>query len=133
VAFARCRTESRPVDFDLASLLRPDRSARSQIAHQERHCRSSHTEYLRQRLLGEREDVVVNAVANVEQPARHPGFRLMQRIAGSAALKLYLHRPDVTLDHVPDRGASVKCGVKSRRRDSRGGARRTDDGGKGRS
>ena len=48
------------------SLIRPDRPTRAQIAHQERHRRSSYTEYLRKRLLGEREYVVVDAVAKLE-------------------------------------------------------------------
>jgi len=63
VAFACHRREARSVDLDLASSIRSDRARRAQIAHQESHRRSSHTEYLRQRFLGEREDVVVNVVA----------------------------------------------------------------------
>jgi len=47
VAFARCRREPRSVDLDLASSIGSDRSGRAQIAHQQRHRRSSHTEYLR--------------------------------------------------------------------------------------
>jgi hypothetical protein len=66
VAFARCRREPQSVDLDSASLIRPDRPTRAQIAHQERHRRSSYTEYLRKRLLGEREYVVVDAVAKLE-------------------------------------------------------------------
>src|SRR6266705_5564063 len=103
VAFARCRREPRSVDLDPASLIRPDRSGGAQIAHQESHRRSSHTEYLRQRLLGEREYVVVDAVAKLEQPASHPGFDRVQRIAGRAELELYQHLSDVILDQVPDR------------------------------
>jgi hypothetical protein len=132
VAFARRRREPRSVDLDLASTMRSDRSAGAQIAHQERYRRSSHTEYLRQRLLSEREDVVVDAVAKMKQPACHAGFDRMQGIAGHAELKLHQHRPGVNLDRVPDRGAPVESGVKSRCRDPRGGARRTNDGGNGR-
>jgi hypothetical protein len=132
VAFARYRREPRSVDLDPASLLRPDRSARAQIAHQERHRRSSHAEYLRQRLLGEREDVVVEAVAKLEQPASHAGLDRVQRIAGRAELELYQHRTGVLLDGVPDRRAAVEGGVKSRCRDPRGGARRMYDRGSGR-
>jgi hypothetical protein len=132
VAFAGRRREPRSVDLNLASSIRSDRSGRAQIAHQERHRCSSHTEHLRQRVLGQREDVVVDAVAKMEQPACHAGFDRMQRIAGGAELKLYQHRPDVNLDGVPDRGAPVESGVKSRCRDPRGGARRTNDSGIGR-
>ena len=132
VAFARRRREPRSVDLDLASSIGPDRSRRAQFAHQERYRRSPHTEYLRQRLLGDREDVVVDAVAKIEQPACHARFDRMQRIAGHAELKLYQYRPDVNLDCVPDRRAPVESGVKSRRGDPGGGARRTNDGGNGR-
>src|SRR5439155_10853203 len=66
VAFARCSREPQSVDLDSASLIRPDRPTRAQIAHRERHRRSSYTEYLRKRLLGEREYVVVDAVAKLE-------------------------------------------------------------------
>src|SRR6266536_3212008 len=122
VAFARRRREPRPIDLDQASSIGPDRSARAQIAHQERHRRASHTEYLRQRLLGEREHIMVDPVAKLEQPASHAGFDRMQRIAGGTELELYQHRPDVTLERTPDRGTPVKCGVKSRCRDPGGGA-----------
>ena len=96
VAFARRRSEPRSVDLDLATSLGSDRSGRAQIAHQKRHRRSSHAEDLRQRLLGEREHVVVDAVAKMEQPASHTGFDRMQRIAGRAELKLRRHRADVS-------------------------------------
>ena len=85
-AFARQRCEPRRVDLDFASPFRYDRSGSAQIPHQERHRRSSHTQYLRKRLLGEREDVVVDAVAKMEQPARQAGLDRMQRIAGPADL-----------------------------------------------
>jgi len=75
---------------------------------------------------------MVDAVAKMEQPARHTGFDRMQRIAGRAELKLNQHRPHVHLDRAPDRGAPVERGVKSRCGDPRGGARRTNDGGNGR-
>ena len=75
---------------------------------------------------------MVDAVAKLEQPACHAGFDRVQRIAGRAELELYQHRPDVILDRVPDRGAPVESGVKSRCRDPGGGARRTNDGGNGR-
>src|ERR1700729_3010725 len=132
MALARRRREPRSVDLDLASPIRSDRSGRAQFVHQERHRRSSHTEYLRQRLLSEREDVVVDAVAKMEQPARHAGLDWMQRIAGHAELKLYQHRPGVNLDRMPDRGAPVESGAKPRYGDPRGGAPRTNDGGNGR-
>src|SRR5260221_12135475 len=95
VAFARRRREPRSVDLDLASSIRSDCSGRAQIVHQLRYRRSSHTEYLRQRLLGERQDVVIDAVAKLKQPACHAGFDRMQRIAGRAELKLRQHRADV--------------------------------------
>ena len=75
---------------------------------------------------------MVDEVAKMEQPACHAGFDRMQGIAGYAELKLHQHRPDVDLDGVPDRGAPVESGVKSRCGDPRGGARRTNDGGNGR-
>jgi hypothetical protein len=62
VAFARRRNEPRSVDLDLATSLGRDRSGRAQIAHQKRHRRSSHAGDLRQRPLGEREHIVVDAV-----------------------------------------------------------------------
>ena len=103
----------------------PDRSARAEIAHQERYRRSSHAEYLCQRLL-------VDAVAKLEQPAGHARFDRVQRIAGRAELELYQHRLDVILDRMPDRGAPAEGGVKSRCRDPDGRARRTNDRGNGR-
>ncbi len=127
VAFARCRREPRSVDLEEASSIGPDRPARAEIAHQERYRRSSHTEYLRQRLLGERENIVVDAVANLEQPASHTGFDRVQRIAGRAELELHKHRPDVNLDRMPNRGTPAEGGVKSRCRDPTGRARRTND------
>jgi hypothetical protein len=131
-AFARHRCEPRSVDLDFASPFRSDRSGSPQIAHQERHRRSSHTQYLRKRLLGEREDVLVDPVAKMEQPACHAGLDRMQRIAGPADLKLYQHRLEVNLDCVADRGAPAESGVESQCGDARGGARRTNDGGHGR-
>jgi hypothetical protein len=127
VGFARCRHEPRSVDLDSASLIRPDRSTRAQFAHQERHRRSSYTEYLRKRLLGEWEYVVVDAVAKLEQPASHAGFDRVQRIAGRAELELYQHCPDVILDQLPDRRTLAESGMKSRCRDPRGGAHRMYD------
>ena len=106
MAFARCRREPRPVDLDEASSIGPDRSARAEIAHQERYRRSSYTEYLCQRMLGERKHIVVDAVAKLEQPARHARLDRVQRIAGRAELELYQHRLDVILDRMPDRGNS---------------------------
>ena len=46
VAFARCRREPRRVDLDQPSSIGPDCATHAQIAHQERHGRTSHTEYL---------------------------------------------------------------------------------------
>ena len=132
VAFACRRREPRSVDLDLASTIRSDRSGLAQIAHQKRYRRSSHAKYLRKRLLSEREDVVVDVVAKMEQPACHAGFDRMQGIAGHAELKLHQHRPGVNLDRVPDRGTPVETRVKSRCGDPRGGARGTNDGGNGR-
>ncbi|MGY4594491.1 hypothetical protein ACVWXL_002237 [Bradyrhizobium sp. GM22.5] len=86
VAFARHRCEPQWVNLDFSSPFRSDRSGSAQVAHQERHCRSSHTQYLRKRLLGECEDVVVGAVAKMEQPACHAGLGRMQSIAGAADL-----------------------------------------------
>jgi hypothetical protein len=114
VAFARCRREPRRVDLDQAPSIGPDRATRAQLAHQERHGRTSHTEYLRERLLGEREHIMVDAVAKLEQPARHARFDRVQRVAGRTELKLLQHRPDVNLDRVPYRRAPVESGVKSR-------------------
>lgn len=86
VAFARHRCEPQWINLDFSSPFRSDRSGSAQVAHQERHCRSSHTQYLRKRLLGECEDVVVGTVAKMEQPACHAGLGRMQRIAGAADL-----------------------------------------------
>lgn len=66
VAFAGLRRESRSVDLDLTSSIGFDRTGCAQIAHQDRHRRSSHTKHLRQRFLGEREDVVVDSVTKME-------------------------------------------------------------------
>jgi hypothetical protein len=107
----------------------PDRATRAQLAHQQRHGRTSYTEYLRERLLGEREHIMVDAVANLEQPASHPRFDRVKRIAGRAELKLLQHRPDVNLDRVPYRRAPVESGVKSRCGYPGGGAGRTNDRG----
>ena len=132
MAFARGRREPQSVDLDLPASIRSDCAGRAQIPHQEIHGRPPHTEYLRQRLLREREDVVVDVVAYVEQPACHAGFDGMQRIASRAELKLYQHRPHVNLDRVPDRRAPVESGMKSGRGNPRRDARRTNDGGNGR-
>src|SRR4029077_6465738 len=102
----------------------------AQIARQERHRRSSYAQYLRQSLLSERQDIVVDAIAEMKQPACHAGFDRMQRIAGGAELKLLHYRPDMDLDHVPDRGAPVESRVKPRCGDPRGGDPRTNDDGK---
>ncbi len=72
---------------------------------------------------------MVDAVAKLEQPASHARLDRVKRIAGRAELKLHQHRPDVNLDRVPDRGAPVESGVKSRCGDPKGGARRTNDRG----
>ena len=95
VAFARCRREPRRVDLDLASPIGPDRATRAQLAHQERHGRTSNPEYLRERLLGERERIMVNAVAKLKQPAGHTRFDRVKRVAGRTELKLLQHRLDV--------------------------------------
>ena len=129
VAFARCRREPRRVDLDQASSIGPDRSTRAQIAHQERHGRTSHTEYLRERLLGEREHIMVDAVAKLKQPASHARFDRVKRVAGRTELKLLQHRLDMNLDRVPYRRAPVKSGVKSRCGYPGGGAGRTNDRG----
>src|SRR5207244_9734020 len=92
----------------------PDRSTLTQLAHQERHGRASHTEDLRERLLGEREHVMIDAVAKLEQPARHARFDRVKRVAGRTELKLLKHRPDMNLDRVPYRRAPGESGVKSR-------------------
>ena len=83
------------VDLDLASPVGPDRSTRAQLAHQQRHGRTSHPEYLRERLLGEREHIMVDAVAKLEQPASHARFDRVKRVAGRTELKLLQHRLDV--------------------------------------
>jgi hypothetical protein len=126
VAFARCRREPRRVDLDQASPIGPDRSTRAQLSHQERHGRTSHPEYLRERLLGEREHIMVDAVAKLKQPAGHARFDRVKRVAGRTELKLLQHRLDVNLDRVPYRRTPVKSGVKSRRRYPGGGAGRTN-------
>ncbi|WGR96289.1 hypothetical protein MTX20_24025 [Bradyrhizobium sp. ISRA435] len=59
------------------------------------------------------EDVAVDAIAKLEQPARHAGFDRMQRVAGRTELKLYQHRPEVTLDRLPDHGTAAEGRVKS--------------------
>ena len=94
VAFARCRREPRRVDLDQASSIGPDRATRAQLAHQERHGRTSHTEYLRERLLGEREHIMVDAVAKLEQPAGHARFDRVKRVAGRTELELFSNRPE---------------------------------------
>jgi hypothetical protein len=113
VAFACRRREPQSIDFDPSASIRSDSPGRAQIAHHERYRRSSHAENLQQVLLGERDDVIVDMVAEIEHQARHAGFDRMQRIAGRAELKLYQHRPDVNLDRVPDHGAPVESGMKS--------------------
>jgi len=126
VAFARCRREPHRVDLDQAPPIGPDRSTRAQLAHQERHGRPSHPKYLRERLLGEREQIMVDAVANLKQPAGHARFDRMKRVAGRTELKLLQHRLDVNLDRVPDCGTPGESGVKSRCRYPGGGAGRTN-------
>ena len=129
VAFARYRREPRRIDFDQASSIGPDRATRAQIAHQERHGGSSHTKDLRERLLGEREHIMVDAVAKLEQPASHARFDRVKRVAGRTELELLQHRFDVNLDRVPYRRAPVESGVKSRCGYPGGGAGRTNDRG----
>jgi hypothetical protein len=87
---------------------------------------------LRQRVLGEREHIMVDAVAKLKQPAGHAGFDRVQRIAGQAELELHQHRLDVILNHAPDRGTAVKDAKKSRCWDPRRGAGRAHDGCRGR-
>jgi len=89
VALARCGREPRRVDLDQAPSIGPDRATRAQIAHQERHGGSSHTKDLRERLLGEREHIMIDAVAKLEQPARHARFDRVKRVAGRTELELY--------------------------------------------
>ena len=81
VAFARHRCEPQWVNLDFSSPFRSDRSGSAQVAHQERHCRSSHTQYLRKRLLGECEDVVV------ARSRRWSSQRAMRAWAGCSALQ----------------------------------------------
>jgi len=132
VAFARHRRKPRSVDLDLASSIRFDRAGCTQIAHQERHGRSSHTEYLRDHFLREREDVVADAVAKMQQPACHAGLHRVQRIAGGAELELCQHRADMSLERVTDRGALVESAVKAEGGNPRGGPCHMHDGGNGR-
>ena len=113
VAFACCRREPRRVDLDQPSSIGPDCATHAQIAHQERHGGSSHTKDLRERLLGERKHIMIDAVAKLEQPARHARFDRVKRVAGRTELKLLQHRFDVNLDRVPYRRAPVESGVKS--------------------
>ena len=87
MAFARRRREPHPVDLDQASSIGPDGSPRAQIAHQERHGRTPHTEHLRQCVLGEREHIMVDAVAQLKQPASHAGFDRVKRVAGRTELE----------------------------------------------
>ena len=66
---------------------------------------------------------------SLEQPAGHPRFDRVKRVAGRAELKLLQHRPDVNLDRVPYRRTLVESGVKSRCRYPGGGAGRTNNRG----
>ena len=72
---------------------------------------------------------MVDAVAKLEQPARHPRLDRVQRVAGRTELKLLKHRPDMNLDRVPYRRAPVESGVKSRCGYPCGGAGGTNDRG----
>jgi len=118
MARASRRGEPRPINLDAAASFGPDRSRRTQVAHHTRHRRSSHTEYLRQRFLGDGKHILLDAVAKMEQPACHSGFDRMQCITGGTELKLRQHRPDVKLHCVPDRGASIERRLKPRGADS---------------
>src|SRR5712671_564615 len=80
-------------------------------------------------MLGERELIMVDAVAKLKQPAGQTRFDRVKRVAGRAELKLLQHRPDVNLDRVPYRGAPSKSCMKSLCGYPGGGAGRTNDRG----
>ena len=72
---------------------------------------------------------MIDAVAKLEQPARHARFDRVKRVAGRTELELLQHRFDVNLDRVPYRRAPVESGVKSRCGYPGGGAGRSNDRG----
>src|SRR6202043_4005227 len=109
VAFA-CRSfEPRSVNLDQAPPIRSDSTRRPELAHNQRHRRSSYPEQFRKRLLRQRYGVAVNSIVDVEQPPGHAGLDGVQRIAGGHMLELHQHCPRVGLNRMYD-GATLAEG-----------------------
>ena len=88
VAFARRCFEPRSVNLDQAPAIGSDSTRRPQLAHDMRHGRSTDSEQLRKRLLGQRQEITVNAIMDVEQPPGQAGLDRVQCVASSHMLEL---------------------------------------------
>ena len=88
VALACRRFEPRPVNLDQTPPIGSDRARRAELANDMRHRRSPHAEEFRERLLGQRQDVTVNPIVDVQQPPRQTRLDRVQRIAGRNVLEL---------------------------------------------
>jgi hypothetical protein len=109
VAFACHFCEPRSVNLDQAPPIRSDSTRRPELLYNQRHCRSSYSKQLRQRLLRQRYRLVVNSIADVEQPPGHAGLDGVQCIAGGHMLELHQQCPRVGLDRMFD-GATLAEG-----------------------
>jgi hypothetical protein len=81
------------IDLDLAPPIGPDRSTRAQLAHQERHGRTSHPSICESACWVSGSTSWSTPVAKLKQPAGHARFDRVQRVAGRTELKLLQHRP----------------------------------------
>jgi hypothetical protein len=106
--------ELRSVNLDQGSPMRSDSTRRPQLAHNQRHSRSSYSKQLRKRLLRQRQEVAVDSIVDVEQPPRRAGLDRVQRVAGGHVLELRQQRPGVDLDRISDGVTLAEGRMKSR-------------------
>ena len=93
VALACRRFEPSSISADWIGLRR-----RAQLGNDLRHRRPPHAEKFRKRLLGQRQDVPVNPIVDLQQPPRQAGLDRVQRIAGRDVLPLCHQGPGVGLN-----------------------------------
>lgn len=74
VALARRCFEPRPVDLNQRSPIESDRTRPAELANGMRHRRPPNAEKFRERLLGQRQDIPVNPIVDLQQPSRQTCF-----------------------------------------------------------
>src|SRR5262249_5728639 len=127
VAFAGNVFERRAVeDLDVTAAV-ADQAGALQEASRDGHRGAPHAEHLSEKLLRQRDDIVVDAVVRLQQPTAKSGLEAMQRIARNRLLDLRKQDIVVAHDEVAESRALGGSRMKLRGRDPRGRARQLHD------